>query len=317
MKAEFNLMIKKILITTTLFLTGITAFAQQTISIVWPYSMRHGTTAVLFPMIEEANKMQNRYTFIIESKPGAQGLIAEGYMNNSPANRLAVIAPDFVQLAYENKIKEDDYRYLVGLGDFCFAVWNKNSDSERGLAGLRGTGEIVLANVGFGNAGHLIALEIAEKYGLTVRNIVFKSNFEGLVNLVQGGGITQVTESVKAFDTIKAKATVQAKPLAITCNQRRKEMPNVRTMAEQGITASGAWHIIVANKDMPADTQQAVTRILNRALVIIGEEKILELSNLHPIVFQKNTDVLAYYKRKSAAQKKLLLYYQAELNAAR
>ena len=310
-------MIKKILITTTLFLTGITAFAQQTISIVWPYSMSHGTTAVLFPMIEEANKTQNQYTFIIESKPGAQGQITLNHMNASPTTRVAVIAPDFVQLAYENKIKDDDYRYLVGLGDFCFAVWNKNSDSERGLAGLRGTGEIVLANVGFGNAGHLIALEIAEKYGLTVRNIVFKSNFEGLVNLAQGGGITQVMESVKAFDSIKAQAVVQAKPLAITCNQRRKEMPNVKTIAEQGITASGPWHIIIANKDMPTDTQQAVTGILNRALLTIGEEKILELANLHPIVFQKNTDVPAYYKRKSTAQKKLLQQYQAKIDAAR
>jgi tripartite-type tricarboxylate transporter receptor subunit TctC len=238
-------------------------------------------------------------------------------MYASSANRVAVIAPDFVQMVYENKIKEDDYRYLVGLGDFCFAIWNKYSDPVRGLEGLRGTGEIVLGNVGWGNAGHLVALEIADKYGLTVRNIVFKSNFEGLVNLTQGGGVTQVQESVKAFDSLKSQAVVQANPVAVTCTQRRKEMPTVKTMAEQGITAQGPWHIIIANKEMPAETQQAVTKILNKALVTLGEDKILELSNLHPIVFQKNTDVNAYYKRKSTAQKNLLQKYQSKIDADR
>ena len=185
-------MIKKCLVVVATAMTFISASAQQTVSIAWPYSMSHGTTALMFPLLEEANRSQNQYNFILESKPGAQGQIALDYMNQQSSSRMAVIAPDFVQLSYENKLKEDDYRYLVGLGDFCFAIWNKYSDSERGLAGLKNTGEIVLGNVGWGNAGHLVALEIATKYNLTVRNIVFKSNFEGLVNLTQNGGINQL-----------------------------------------------------------------------------------------------------------------------------
>ena len=310
-------MIKKCLVVVATAMTFISASAQQTVSIAWPYSMSHGTTALMFPLLEEANRSQNQYNFILESKPGAQGQIALDYMNQQSSSRMAVIAPDFVQLSYENKLKEDDYRYLVGLGDFCFAIWNKYSDSERGLAGLKNTGEIVLGNVGWGNAGHLVALEIATKYNLTVRNIVFKSNFEGLVNLTQNGGITQVQESVKAFDGLKSQAVVPAKPLAVTCSTRRKEMPNVKTMAEQGITTSGPWHIIVTNKDMPIETQKVVTGILNRALVTLGEDKILEVSNLHPLVFQKNKDVEAYYKAKSTAHKALLQKYQSIIDADR
>jgi len=312
-----KIMIKNFLAAAALAMVSISSFAQQTISIAWPYSMSHGTTALMFPLLEEANRSQNQYNFILESKPGAQGQIALGYMNKQPATRMAVIAPDFVQLAFEGKIQEEDYRYLVGLGDLCFAIWNKHSDSERGLAGLKGTGEIVLANVGWGNSGHLVALEIASKYNLTVRNIVFKSNFEGLINLTQGGGITQVQESVNAFGRLKEHAAVPAKPLAVTCSTRRKEMPNVRTMAEQGITTPGPWHIIIASKDMPVETQKSVTEIINRALITLGEDKILEMSNLHPVVFQKNKDVDAYYKSKSTAQKALLQKYQAVIDADR
>ncbi len=310
-------MIKNFLIAIALTMVSVASSAQQTISIAWPYSMSHGTTALMFPLLEEANRSQSQYNFILESKPGAQGQLALGHMNQLPASRMAVIAPDFVQLATAGKIREDDYQYLVGLGDFCFAIWNKYSDSEKGLAGLKGTGEIVLANVGWGNAGHLVALELASKYNLTVKNVVFKSNFEGLVNLTQNGGVTQVQESVKAFDSLKSQAVVQAKPLAVTCSTRRKELPNVKTMAEQGITTSGPWHIIIANKEMPAETQQSITSILNRALVALGEDKILEISNLHPLVFQKNKDVDAYYKKKSTAQKELLKKYQPIIDADR
>lgn len=310
-------MIKNFLMAITLAMVSVSSSAQQTISIAWPYGMSHGTTALMFPLLEEANRSQNQYNFILESKPGAQGQLALSHMNQLPASRMAVIAPDFVQLAHDGKIREDDYKYLVGLGDFCFAIWNKYSDSEKGLAGLKGTGEIVLANVGWGNAGHLVALEIASKYNLTVKNVVFKSNFEGLVNLTQNGGVTQVQESVKAFDSVKSQALTPARPLAVTCSTRRKEMPNVKTMAEQGITTSGPWHIIVASKDMPADTQKAITAVINRALITLGEEKILEISNLHPLVFQKNKDVDAYYKIKSTAQKALLQKYQSIIDADR
>jgi tripartite-type tricarboxylate transporter receptor subunit TctC len=310
-------MIKHFLIAITLAMVSVSSSAQQTISIAWPYSMSHGTTALMFPLLEEANRSQNQYNFILESKPGAQGQLALGHMNQLPASRMAVIAPDFVQLAHDGKIREDDYRYLVGLGDFCFAIWNKYSDSEKGLAGLKGTGEIVLGNIGWGNAGHLVALEIASKYNLTVKNVVFKSNFDGLVNLTQNGGVTQVQESVKAFDSVKSQALTPAKPLAVTCSTRRKEMPNVKTMAEQGITTSGPWHIIIANKEMPVDTQKAITAVINRALITLGEDKILEVSNLHPLVFQKNKDVDTYYKIKSTAQKALLQKYQSVIDADR
>jgi len=310
-------MIKNLFIAITLAIISVSSSAQQTISIAWPYSMSHGTTVLMFPLLEEANRSQNQYNFILESKPGANGQIALNHMNQLPVSRMAVIAPVFVQLAVDGKIREEDYRYLVGLGDLCFAIWDKHSESEKGLAGLKGTGEIVLGNNGWGNSGHLTALEIASKYNLTVKNIVFKSNFDGLVNLTQNGGITQVLESTKAFDSLKSHALTPANPLAITCSIRRKEMPNVKTSAEQGIVTPGPWNIIIANKEMPVDTQKAITAIINRALITLGEEKILEISSLHPVVFQKNKDVEIYYKTRSTAQKALLQKYQSVIDADR
>ena len=310
-------MIKNLLIAITLAMISVSSSAQQTISIAWPYSMSHGATALMIPLLEDANRSQNQYNFILESRPGANGQLALGHMNQLPALRMAVIAPAFVQLAVDGKIREDDYRYLVGLGEMCFAVWMKNADAVRGFDSIKNQGEITVGNVGWGNASHLIALDVAEKYNMKVRNIVFKSNREGLFNLAQDGGVTLVVDRPDAFDDLRSHARTQAYPAAITCGQRVTRWPNTKTLKEQGINAVSPWLVIVANKEMPADTQNAITAVINRALIKLGEEKILEISSLHPVVFQKNKDVEVFYKTKATAQKTLLQKYQSVIDTDR
>jgi tripartite-type tricarboxylate transporter receptor subunit TctC len=310
-------MFKNILVGLALSAASTLSFAQQTISIAWPYAMSHGTTPLMYPLLQEANRLQSQYQFVIESKPGASGLIAVNHMNQSPTNRVAVIAPAFVDLAIQNKVNEADYDYMVGLGDMCFALWNKHGNKSQGLRSLKGTKEIVLGNVGWGNSGHLVALEIADRYNLTVRNIVFKSNLEGLVNLSQDGGITQVQESPEAWNALRDRAMIQAKPLAITCSQRHRALPSVKTLREQGIEADGPWIILIANREMPEQKREFIARILNLALTNIGAERTMELANLHPVVFQEDTDVAAYYNRKSTRQKFLLQKYRSVIDADR
>jgi tripartite-type tricarboxylate transporter receptor subunit TctC len=310
-------MIKRSLVGLSFVLAAASSFAQQTISIAWPYAMSHGTTPLMYPLMQEANRLQSQYRFVIEAKPGASGLIAVNHMNQSPADRVAVIAPAFIDLAIQNKVNESDYDYMVGLGDMCFVLWNKYGNESKGLRSLQGTKEIVLGNVGWGNSGHLVALEIANRYDLKVRNIVFKSNQEGLINLAQDGGVTQVQEGPSAWAALKNQAAVQANPLAVTCNQRHRALPAVKTLQEQGIKADGPWIILVANREMPAQKREFISRILNLSLTNIGAERIMELANLHPVVFQEDSNVTAYYNRKSASQKALLKKYQSTIDADR
>jgi tripartite-type tricarboxylate transporter receptor subunit TctC len=310
-------MIKNLLIAITLAMITVSSSAQQIISIAWPYSMSHGATALMIPLLEEANRSQNQYNFILESKPGVNGQLALNHMNQLPALRMAVIAPAFVQLAVDSKIREDDYRYLVGLGEMCFAVWMKNADTVQGFDSIKNQGEITVGNVAWGNASHLIALTVAEKYNMKVRNIVFKSNREGLLNLAQDGGVTLVVDRPDAFNDLRSHARTQAYPAAVTCNQRLPQWPNTKTLKEQGINADAPWLTIIANKEMPAATQKTITAVINRALITLGEEKILEISSLHPVIFQKNKDVEVFYKTKSIAQKALLQKYQLIIDADR
>jgi tripartite-type tricarboxylate transporter receptor subunit TctC len=193
----------------------------------------------------------------------------------------------------------------------------KNADPVKGFDSIKDQGEITIGNVGWGNGSHLIALSVAEKYNMKVRNVVFKSNREGLVNLAQGGGVTLVVDKLDAFNDLRDRASVQANPAAVTCGQRVKAWPNTKTLAEQGIQAKAPWLIVSANKAMPAEIQRDITDILNQAIVKVGSDKIMELSNLHPVVFHKNKSVDDFYKERATLQKILLKKYQPIIDADR
>jgi tripartite-type tricarboxylate transporter receptor subunit TctC len=310
-------MIRSILVALISGLLSVAAQSQIAINFVWPYAPSHGATPVFFPVLAEANNLQDKYNFIFESRPGADGLIAINHMNTQPAHRVVVIAPGFVDLSTQGKINEGDYSHLVGFGDMCFAVWMKNADPVKGFDSIKDQGEITIGNVGWGNGSHLIALSVAEKYNMKVRNVVFKSNREGLVNLAQGGGVTLVVDKLDAFNDLRDRASVQANPAAVTCGQRVKAWPNTKTLAEQGIQAKAPWLIVSANKAMPAEIQRDITDILNQAIVKVGSDKIMELSNLHPVVFHKNKSVDDFYKERATLQKILLKKYQPIIDADR
>jgi tripartite-type tricarboxylate transporter receptor subunit TctC len=310
-------MIRSILVAVISGLLAASVQARTNISLAWPYSPAHGATPAMYALVEEANKLQDKYEFVFESKPGADGLIAIQHMNQSPSNRLSVIAAGFVDLVMQGKVVESNHTHLVGLGDMCFAVWMKNANPTVGFESIKTQGEITIGNVAWGNASHLIALIVAEKYNMKVRNIVFKSNREALLNLAQDGGVTLVVDTPNAFDDFKLQARVQAYPAAVTCGHRLLQWPNTKTLKEQGINAIAPWLIITSNKDMPTATQSEISALLNQSLINIGSNKIMEISNLHPVVFHKNKNVNDFYNERASQQKMLITKFRPTIDADR
>lgn len=294
----------------------ISATAKETISIVFPYTPTHGTTPVFFPLVENANNIQSKYNFVFETKPGGNGLIALNHMNAAPTSRVAVIAPAFVENISDGKIQESDFVHVIGMGDMCMAVFNKYGNETKGFSSLAGTGELVIGGVGWGNGSHLVGLQIGETYNLKVRNIVFKSNTEGLINLMQDGGVTLVFDRITAVSDLKTHAKVQPKVLGVSCSQRLNAYPHIKTLKEQGITAPAPWIIITSSRDMPDQKRKEIADILNKSLTMIGEQKVWELSSLQPLVFTKQ-DLDEFYLQKATAQRALLRKYRAAIDADR
>lgn len=72
----------KKLLALVIALTSLSVFAnvKQNVPIVWPFSVGSNQVNFVRAIIEEANKQQNRYQFVVDFKSGAGGTVAAQYV---------------------------------------------------------------------------------------------------------------------------------------------------------------------------------------------------------------------------------------------
>ena len=250
----------------TLF--SLSVSASEVVRIYSPYSPTHSGTPAMFKIIDEANKSQNIYKFILEFKPGGNQVIA---LKSMDENSLAIIAPAFVENVNKGLIKEEDYIPIHTIGDACWTVITNGP--------IKGIKEVTVGGVGFGNAAHLTALALGEKFGFKVRYIVFKSNNDALVNMAGNNGVIMVIDRYEAYESMKTK-NPNLEAFAASCPVRLPQAPKLKTLGENGIKAPYVFNITVAHKDMNPTKRKAIAIILNDAQNRVGADEIFKLSGM-------------------------------------
>ena len=302
---------KQFILAVFLTLTS-TAWASETISILSPYSANHSGTPAMYKIINVANKLQSRYNFILEFKPGGEQIIAVRALDENTNNRLAIIAPKFVEHTESGKLKFDDYVPVHALGDACWAVIANVGNERQGVASLRGQKEIVVGGVGFGNAAHLTSLQLAEKFGFKVRYVPFKANYDALVLMAGDNSINMVVDRVTSYRQFRDRNS-NIKLLGMSCLSRHPDEPKIKTLAEQGITAPFVFNITVAHKNMDASRRAELGKILQDATRSIGRTEIQQLSDMTPPVFD-NVDINLYYNNSVELVRTLLNKHKHHIN---
>jgi len=259
-------------------------FAGETIKIYSPYSPAHSATPALFRVVDEANFIQSTYKFVVEFKPGGNQIIA---VKNLDENSLAIIAPTYVENIESGKLIETDYVPIYAFGDACWAVITNKP--------LSGQSEFVVGGVGAGNASHLTALALGEKYKFDVLYIVFKSNNDALINMAGDNGIEFVIDKYESYTSLKTK-NPKMQMIAASCPGRLPQEPKIKTLKELGIDAPYIFNITIALKSMPVRKQKEIATILNTATQNIGEREIFNLSAMRPPQFDGITAEDFYIK---------------------
>lgn len=296
-------MIKKIVKTmavAAIFLTSVVAAATETIKIYSPYNAAHSGTPALFRVIEEANKLQSIYKFVPEFKPGGNQIIA---VKSLDQYSLAIIAPAYVENVQAGKLHEQDYIPVHAFGNACWAVITNKP--------LLAQSEFVVGGVGIGNASHLTALALGEKFKFQVRYIVFKSNFDGLVNMAGNNGVEFVIDKYESYESLRIKNNKLIMSAA-SCPVRLPQAPKVKTLSEMGIVAPYIFNITVAHTDMPVARRIAISKILDAATLQVGASEIYKLSAMRPPVFD-GVDTEVFYAESVKSVKTLQSKYAKEL----
>ena len=283
---------------------ALSAQATETIRVYSPYSASHSGTPALLRVLDQANSSQNIYRFIPEFKPGGNQIIA---VKSVDANSLAIIAPAYVENVESGKLNENDYIPVYALGDACWAVITNGA--------LEGAKEITVGGVGFGNAAHLTALALGEKYNFNVRYVVFRSNNDALVNMTGNNGVEFVVEKYESYEGLKTK-NPSLRVIAASCPKRLPQAPKLKTLKELGIDAPYVFNIVVANREMPAGRRVAISKILNDATLALGEEEIFKISAMRPPVFD-GVSVDDFYSKSVNLVKNLQKKYRSKIEESK
>jgi len=267
-----------------LVLATTTVMAKETIYIQGSAAATQSNWVPYRQMLKIANEMQNKYEFVLEFKPGGSGVVAINAMNSSPKDRLSTIGPPYLESLRQGALNESDYIAVTTQGDTCWGVITNVGENQRGVESLRGTKEINLGTVGIGSSAHLTALSLGEKLGFRVNVVLYKANFDALVNMASGENINMVIERVSSYKNFLSK-NPNLRLLGVVCNQRNPQAPEVRTLAEQGYNATTIWFATVANKNMPENRRNEISDILNRAQEKLGNKYLLESADLSAPMF--------------------------------
>jgi tripartite-type tricarboxylate transporter receptor subunit TctC len=175
---------KKILVA---FLAAISlnAFAnKETITLVYSWSPADTAANFYRTLVDESNKLQDKYTFIFDAKPGAGGTVAANYVLNTPNtiwinSSAAFIRPNL----FPNE--SHDISQFKSILPMCVAPFVVASTKYKSFKDVPKDGKLNIGISGLGATTHLVALQVATQYP-NMQIVPFKSTSDALLATLSG-----------------------------------------------------------------------------------------------------------------------------------
>lgn len=158
----------KFIIVMFLLFTSKFLFAATTVEVVWPFSAASSTTNYIRLVIEQANRTQNDYNFILVHKPGAGGVVAASYVQNSQTLAILATSNAFFVRPYLYPGQHYDFKSFKPL-----IVMGKMPMAFVGRAGVEwnsitSKNQISVGIPGLGSFSHVLAQHFADQNQKTI-----------------------------------------------------------------------------------------------------------------------------------------------------
>lgn len=254
-------------------------YPAKPVKIVVPYAPG-GATDIVARILSEQLRQSLGQSFVVENKPGANGIVAinelvnsrpDGYtlmIGNVTTNAITpVLTPGKVP-NYDKKVAP--VTNLVDIPAFLLATttnFNVKSVPELVDYARKNPGKLRYGTVGAGSYPHYDMAYFAKKAGdLDMIAIHNKAGAAGIINDMITGD-TQVAFLNAASSAAQIKAG-KLYPLAVVNGQRLPEYPNVPTMQEAGYSDVGtiAWQGLFAPAAAPKDVFDTIFKAAVEAL---------------------------------------------------
>lgn len=86
---------KKLLIVAAMLLSASVGYAQQVVTVLWPFNIASNQANFARAVLDQANTQQTKYRFVLQNKPGAGGTIASRMVLEDPGLTLMSSSSSF------------------------------------------------------------------------------------------------------------------------------------------------------------------------------------------------------------------------------
>ena len=215
---------------TALAICTFSAQAGENITIIYAWQASDAAANYVRNLVNEANKLQRRYTFLFDVKPGAGGSIAANYVQNTPNTILSTTSSFFIRPQfYPNESHNiSNFRELMPQCDAPVGIYSKKYQSWQQVPTNQ---PLTISITGLGITTHLVATKVAKKY-TQLQIIPYKGSTESTSSVLSG--TTDLSVSFIGDSDQYVHATDPAKRLYLLGVSGNRPVDGVATLASQG-----------------------------------------------------------------------------------
>ncbi|MFY1855589.1 Bug family tripartite tricarboxylate transporter substrate binding protein [Achromobacter xylosoxidans] len=265
---------KRLLALATLSLAA-TAQAQswptQPIRWIVPYPAGGGTDVLARTVVSGLEKPLGQ-TVVVENRPGAATIVGATAIAESAPSGYVLGSADIATLAFNpalyNSLTYDPskFTYIGGLARFPMMLAVNAGSAYKTLddvlqAARKHPGKLTASSAGTGSPHHLALELFKQRTGADILHVPYKGAAPAIQDLLGNQVDLMFVDLTSALPNIKAG---KLRILATATPQQLKDLPDVPTMAEQGVKdyTVYSWQGVVGPKGLP----EAVTKKLSAEL---------------------------------------------------
>lgn len=258
-------------------------FPQKTIRIVVPFAPG-GPTDLMARAISKTMSQSMGQQVVVDNKPGGGGLIGFAEAVKAPADGYTLVFPSL--LAVTNPALIANYPYdmnrdfaaitIVGFIPHILVV--RPESNAKSLADLIAIAKekpnsLSYASSGNGTSAHLAGAMFVERAGIKATHVPYRGAAPALQDLLGGQIDFMFLDTSLALTQIKAG---KLRPLAIAPAKRITALPDIATLAEQGITGYNirAWYGLMVKAGTP---QPVVTKLYEEVKKALNNPEVRDL----------------------------------------
>ena len=223
-----------------------------------------GTSDIISRLVADLLTAKYGQQFVVENVAGAAGALAGGKLARSAPDGYTIMVSGSAPIAANKVVQKSlaydpqvDFTPITVVAESCALLTASATAPAKTLQELiayakANPGKVNIGNPGAGTKGHICAAMIGMQAGVEINHIPYKGSPPLLADLL-GGHIDFALDAPSNYlPHIKDGKIVG---VAVTTAERVSEMPEVKTVAEQGFDGfeQTLWFGAVGPKDMPAD----------------------------------------------------------------